>query len=131
MGGALGRVDVVVDAPMAKCARMRAWSRHRPHGATLRAVTIVNCSTVRCVQSYQGNAMPLVNAASSRRMILRMMRRDKHRGSQLSRRADEPTQSSGISLRCLRLRSMPCPVGAGRMRAPLAVAANGGSAMRH
>jgi hypothetical protein len=26
---------------------------------------------------------------------------------------------------------MPCPVGAGRMRAPFAVAANGGSAMRH
>ena len=79
-------------------------------------MTIVNCSTVRCVQSYQGNAMPLVNAASSRRMILRMMRRERHRGSQLSRRADEPTQSSGISLRCLGLRSMPCPVGAGRMR---------------
>ena len=59
-------------------------------GAMLRAATIVNGSTVCCVQSYQGNAMPLVNAASSRRMILRMMRRERHRGSQLNRRADEP-----------------------------------------
>ena len=62
---------------------MRAWSRHRPDGAVLRAVTIVNGSTVCCVQSDQGTAMPLVNASPSRRLILRMMRRERSRGSQL------------------------------------------------
>ena len=47
---------------------------------------------------------------------------------------DVPTnhaRSSCVSLRCLGLRLMPCPVGADRMRAPLALEANGGSAMRH
>jgi hypothetical protein len=29
------------------------------------------------------------------------------------------------------MRSTPCPVGAGRMRAPLALGANGGCAVRH
>ena len=111
---------------------MRAWSRHRPDGAMLRAVTIVGGSTVRCVQSYQGNAMPVVNAASLRRMILRMMRRERHLGSQLNGRADETLVGRGAS-RCdvWELRSIPCPVGDGRMRAPLAVSANGGSAERH
>ena len=33
--------------------------------------------------------MPLVNAPSARRVILRMMRRERYRGSQLNRRADE------------------------------------------
>ena len=40
---------------------------------------------------------------------------------------DVPTnhaRSSCISLRCLGLRLMPCPVGADRMRAPLALEAN-------
>ena len=34
--------------------------------------------------------MPLVNASSPQRVILRMMRRERHRGSQLNRRADGP-----------------------------------------
>jgi hypothetical protein len=34
--------------------------------------------------------LPLVNASSSRRTILRMMRRERHLGSQLNGRADEP-----------------------------------------
>src|SRR6516164_7041825 len=38
----------------------------------------------------QGNAVPLVNASSARRVILRMMRRERYRGLQLNRRADEP-----------------------------------------
>ena len=67
----------VIDAPMSMWARMRAWSRHRPDGARLRAVTIVNGSTVRCVPSDQGEGMPLVNASSSRRTILRTMRRER------------------------------------------------------
>ena len=62
---------------------MRAWSRHRPDGAMLRAATIVNGSTVCCVQSDQGTAVPLVNAPPSRRVILRMMRRERSRGSQV------------------------------------------------
>jgi hypothetical protein len=33
--------------------------------------------------------MPLVNALSAQRVILRMMRRERHRGSQLNRRAAE------------------------------------------
>jgi len=69
---------------------MRAWSRHRPDGAVLRAVTIVNGSTVCCVQSDQGMAMPLVNASPSRRVILRMMRRERYPGSQLNKGTDEP-----------------------------------------
>ncbi len=40
-------------APMPGRARMRAWSRHRPAGAVLRAVTIVNGSTVCCVHQNQ------------------------------------------------------------------------------
>jgi hypothetical protein len=110
---------------------MRAWSRHRPDGAMLRAVTIVNGSTVCCVQSVQRIAVPLVNASSSRRMILRTMRRERSRGSQLM---NVPTDLSVVGQRtavCEDLRSMPCPVSAGRMRAPLAVSANGGSAVRH
>ena len=34
--------------------------------------------------------MSLVNAPSARRVILRMMRRERYRGSQLNRRGDEP-----------------------------------------
>ena len=39
--------------------------------------------------------MPLVNAFLARRVILRMMRRERHRGSQLNRRADEPLSVVG------------------------------------
>ena len=60
-------------------------TRENPDGAVLRAVTIVHGSTVRCVQSDQGNAMPLVNASPERRVILRMMRRERSRGSQITR----------------------------------------------
>ena len=52
-------------------------------------MTIVNGSTVCCVQSKPGNAMPLVNASSGRRVILWMMRRERYRGSQLNRPAAE------------------------------------------
>ena len=76
--------------------------------------------------------MPLVNASSARRVILRMMRRERSRGSQLNRRADEPLSVVVHQAAMFEgLRSMSCPVGADRMRAPLAVAANGGSAVRH
>ena len=69
---------------------MRAWSRHRPDGAMLRAATIVNRSTVCCVQSIQRNATPLVNASPAQRVILRMLRCQRCRVSQFNRRADRP-----------------------------------------
>jgi hypothetical protein len=85
----------------------------------LRAATIVTGSTVCCVQSKPGNAMPLVNAPSARRVILGMMRRERHRGSQLNRRGDEPLLGRRASVCDVwGLRSMSCPVGADRMRAP-------------
>ena len=110
---------------------MRAWSRHRPDGAVLRAATIVNGSTVRCVQLDQGDGMPLVNASSSRRMILRTMRRERSQGSQFMHCRQTLSVVGQRTAMFEGLRSMPCPVGAGRMRAPLAVAANGGGAVRH
>jgi hypothetical protein len=71
------------------------------------------------------------NAASSRHTILRMMRRERHLGSQLNRRADEPlsvvVHLAAMFRSCARYRAL----GDGRMRAPLAVSANGGSAERH
>ena len=92
---------------------MRAWSRHRPDGAVLRAVTIVNGSTVRCVRLSQGSVMPLVNAASARRMILRMMRRERRRESQLNRRGDEPlsvvVRQSAMFRGCARCRALWAP----------------------
>ncbi len=67
-----------------------------------------------------------------RRTILRMMRRERHLGSQLNGRDDEPLSAVVHHAAMSReLRSIPCPVGDGRMRAPLAVSANGGSAERH
>ena len=75
--------------------------------------------------------MPLVNAPSARRVILRMMRRERYRGSQLNRGADEPLSVVVHQAAMFEVRSMPCRVGVGRMRAPLAVSANGGSAVRH
>ena len=85
---------------------------------------------LRSVKPGQCNA--LVNAFSAQRMILKMMRRERHRGSQLNRHADEPLsvvvhQSAMFGGGALDA----VPWGAGRMRAPLAVPANGGSAMRH
>ena len=97
----------------------------------LRAVTIVNGSTVRCVQSVQRIAVPLVNASSSRRMILRTMPRERLRDSQCINAPTHAQLSDSETAMYEDLSSLPCPVGAGRMRAPLAVAANGGSAMRH
>ena len=89
---------------------MRAWSRHRPDGTVLSAVTIVNRSTVRCVQSDQGDGMPLVNASSSRRMILRTMRRERSRGSQFM---NVPTDLSVVGQRTavcedFALAAVPC-----------------------
>jgi hypothetical protein len=53
----------------------------------LRAMTIVSGSTVlRSVDQRN----PLVNASSAQRMILRIMRRERPRGSQLNRRSNEP-----------------------------------------
>ena len=80
----------------------------------LRAVTIVNGSTVRCVQSVQRIAAPLVNASSWRRMILRTMRRERSRGSQFMNVATDAQSAANETATCEDLRSMPCPVGAGR-----------------
>ena len=80
----------------------------------------------------QGDATPLVNASYAQRVILRMMRRERYRGSQLNRR-DEPlsvvVHQSAMFGGLLALDAVPW--GTGRMRAPLAVLANGGSAERH
>jgi hypothetical protein len=92
----------------------------------LRATTIANGSTVYCVQSIQRNVTPLVNVFSAQRVILRMMRRERYRGSLLNRGADEPLSVVVHQSAMCGVRPMPGPVGAGRMRAPLAVLANGG-----
>ena len=74
-----------------------------------------------------------VNAVSAQCVILRMTRRERHRGSQLDGRADEPlavvVHQSAMFGGLLALDAVPW--GTGRMRAPLAVLANGGSAERH
>ena len=76
--------------------------------------------------------MPLVNAFPSRRLILRMMRRERSRSSQFVGVPTNRPRWSCSGLRCgEELRSLSCPEGADRMRAPLAVEANGGSAVRH
>lgn len=59
--------------------------------------------------------MPLVNAPSARRVILRMMRREKFRGSQLNRRGDEPfsvvVHQSAMFGDCARCRALWAPTG--------------------
>jgi hypothetical protein len=76
--------------------------------------------------------MPLVNAPSSAAHDPEEMRRERNRGSQLNRRGDEPLLGRRASVCDVwGLRSMSCPVGADRMRAPLALGANGESAVRH
>jgi hypothetical protein len=65
-----------------------------------------------------------VNAASLWRMFLRTMHCERSRCLPLTYVQVGPRRSE-------RMRSMPCPVGAGRMRAPLALGANGECAVRH
>jgi hypothetical protein len=63
----------------------------------------------------QGNAVPLVNASSARRVILRMMRRERYRGLQLNRRADEPLSvvvyQSAMFGSCARYGALWAPAG--------------------
>src|SRR5262245_48298940 len=75
---------------------MRAWSRHRPDGAMLRAVTIVNASIVCCVQSKPGRC----NAAGERVLCTARDREDDAR-REASRFADQSTPTNHSWSSCI------------------------------
>jgi hypothetical protein len=68
-----------------------------------------------------GQCMPVVNAPSARRVILRMMRRERYRGSQVRGDADEPlsvvVHRSAMFADCARCQALWAPTGCALHRA--------------
>ena len=114
-----------------------AWSRHHPGGATLRAVTIVNDGSTVCgVQSDQGTT-----DAVGERLLCAARHPANDAPREVTRFAVQRpadylswfvVQPTAMLLR-IALDAVPCGrrAGAGRMRAPFALEANRGSAVRH